>query len=280
METTFSTVSNNNVTPTTKWELQKAKYSVQKDLWPTFGKHILAQYGEDWIVVYQAYNKDIADYAVENQKFGGSHWSSTRMTWIKTNFLWMMFRSDWALKKNQDHILAIWLKLSSFEKYLSMGLEAKESEEKGTVRLQWDPDHDPDGEPHLARKAVQLGIRNIDTFISGADILQIQDITEFVHEQYQAIKKKDWTILITPEEKVYKSKAFVQGELKPLRIMLCYKGKTKAVILQERSVGELVDLVHRKFKGKAKEFTVSTTGKTITNVTLVDLPHDTLINVL
>lgn len=35
------------------------------------GKIILAQYDDEYIVVYQAFNSEIANYAVENQKFEG-----------------------------------------------------------------------------------------------------------------------------------------------------------------------------------------------------------------
>jgi hypothetical protein len=113
------------------------RYSVQKDLWPQSGRHILAQYNDEAILVYQAYNEQIADYAVKNQKLNGPHWSSTRMSWIKTNFLWMMFRSRWAQKNNQEHVLGIWLKRSSFEKYISMAYSKETCSERGTVRIQW-----------------------------------------------------------------------------------------------------------------------------------------------
>jgi hypothetical protein len=118
------------------WKVKTEKYSIQKDLWPASGRHILAQYNDEAILVYQAYNKRIADEALQNQKFGGLYWSSTRMTWIKTNFLWMMFRSGWGRKKDQERILGIWLKRESFERYLSMA-STKGHSQKGTVRLQW-----------------------------------------------------------------------------------------------------------------------------------------------
>lgn len=117
------------------WKLKTEKYSIQKDKWPGSGRHILAQFNDEAILVYQAYNDQIADYAIQNQRFGGPHWSSTRMTWIKTNFLWMMYRCGWGQKKSQERVLGIWLKRESFEKYLQIGL--KDSDEKGTVRLQW-----------------------------------------------------------------------------------------------------------------------------------------------
>ena len=55
------------------------------------------------VVVYQAFNPEIAQYAVQNQHFGGPAYNFNRMSWIKTNFLWMMYRSGWATKKNQEH---------------------------------------------------------------------------------------------------------------------------------------------------------------------------------
>lgn len=53
----------------------------------------------------------------------------------------------------------------------------------GTVRLQWDPDHNPDGSRHERRTAVQLGLRDVPTFASGEDILRIDDVTPFVVQQ-------------------------------------------------------------------------------------------------
>ena len=41
----------------------------EEKIWPREGKHILAQYDENSIVVYQAYRPEIAEYAVANQRF-------------------------------------------------------------------------------------------------------------------------------------------------------------------------------------------------------------------
>lgn len=45
-----------------------AKYILQRDSWPREGKHILAQYDDRSVIVYQAFNPAIAKYAVQNQK--------------------------------------------------------------------------------------------------------------------------------------------------------------------------------------------------------------------
>ncbi|WP_428740137.1 DUF4291 family protein, partial [Sulfurimonas sp.] len=67
-------------------------YLQQASRWPSEGKVILAQYDAESITVYQAYNKSIGHYAAEHGVFGGE-FSFSRMTWIKPNFLWMMYRS-------------------------------------------------------------------------------------------------------------------------------------------------------------------------------------------
>ena len=52
---------------TKRWEVES--YVQQRDqVWPKDGRHILAQYDQDSIVVYQAYCPEIAQYAVDHQK--------------------------------------------------------------------------------------------------------------------------------------------------------------------------------------------------------------------
>lgn len=53
--------------PSREWRVEC--YVGQRDKhWPKEGRHILAQYDEDSIVVYQAYCPEIAKYAVEHQR--------------------------------------------------------------------------------------------------------------------------------------------------------------------------------------------------------------------
>lgn len=50
-----------------EWRTQS--YVEQEEgVWPKEGRHILAQYDEDSIVVYQAYCPEIAQFAVKHQK--------------------------------------------------------------------------------------------------------------------------------------------------------------------------------------------------------------------
>jgi hypothetical protein len=148
------------------FELELTSYEAQEHLWPETGNHILSHYDESSIVVYQAYNSKIAKQLVEAQNFHSdsvlqSGFNLNRMTWIKTNFLWMMFRSAWATKSNQEKILAIRITRAGFEDILTKAVLSKNSSNKNNeVILQWDPDHMPNGDKvQSGRRAIQLGLR-------------------------------------------------------------------------------------------------------------------------
>ena len=66
-----------------------------------------AEYDEEGVYFYQAYNDNIAFWALENQKLGGPDFKPDRMTWIKPNFAWMLYRSGYGRKMNQNRILKI-----------------------------------------------------------------------------------------------------------------------------------------------------------------------------
>lgn len=76
-----------------------------------------------------------------------------RMTWIKSSFLWMMYRSGWATRPGQERVLAIQITRDGLEWALSHaalshyepGTHASQqqwAEQKLTspVRIQWDPE--------------------------------------------------------------------------------------------------------------------------------------------
>ncbi len=150
-------------------DIQTARYLEQKAIWPAEGRHILAQYDQSSVVVYQAYRPSIGEYAVQHQRFGGD-FGFNRMSWIKPNFLWMMYRSGWGTKPGQEVILAIRIRRDFFESVLSAAVPSsydpdlystkeawKKSVAKSSVRLQWDPDHAPSG-AREERRAIQLGL--------------------------------------------------------------------------------------------------------------------------
>jgi hypothetical protein len=78
-------------------QLVTEPYLAQFRRWPQTGRHILAQFDESTIVVYQAYRPAIGNFAASHGYFGGP-FSLNRMSWIKPNFLWMMYRSGWGTK--------------------------------------------------------------------------------------------------------------------------------------------------------------------------------------
>lgn len=196
--------------------LPTESYLSQSQRWPRSGRHILAHFDADSIVVYQAYQPAIGRYAAEHQRFGGE-FSFARMSWIKTNFLWMMYRSGWGTKPGQEVTLAIRIRRAGFDQLLREAVHASfaaeiysdqaawaEAVARSSVRLQWDPDHDPAG-AKLERRAIQLGLRG-EALAQYAEqwLIAIDDISEFVAEQRQhAQSRAAYAQLRTPSEAVY-----------------------------------------------------------------------------
>ncbi len=197
--------------------LQTEPYLEQVKLWPSAGRHILAQFDETSVVVYQAYNSAIGHFAANNGFFGGE-FGFGRMSWIKPNFLWMMFRSGWGTKENQEVTLAVRLKREAFDSILSravastfggvpgvFSIEAawKAAVAKSDVRLQWDPDHHPAGNP-VERRAIQLGLRGETLRQYGREwLLGIEDVSDFVREQRAHVEARAYDRLVTPREREY-----------------------------------------------------------------------------
>ena len=191
-------------------------YIAQRQNWPEEGRHVLAQYDEKSIVVYQAYKPSIGQWSVRHQRLGGPDFSYGRMSWIKPNFLWMMYRSGWGTKKDQETTLALRLARSFFDNLLETAVasafsgseyqsveEWKAALQASEVRLQWDPDHDPHGKPQ-ERRAIQLGLRGMALKRFGEEaLLEILDVSDFVSEQFKNIEAGDLEKLQTPMERVY-----------------------------------------------------------------------------
>jgi hypothetical protein len=189
-------------------------YIKQAASWPSTGRHILAQFDDDSIYVYQAYRPAIAEHAVAEQRFGGE-FSYARMSWIKPNFLWMMYRCGWASEEGQERILSIRLRRAFFDELLRNAVPSsydparyasrddwQRAVSESDVRLQWDPDHDPSGRP-LERRAVQLGLRG-DTLrrYGQTEPLSIEDVTPFIIAQ-RGHASGMFEGLVTPVEAVY-----------------------------------------------------------------------------
>jgi len=191
-------------------------YSQQVERLPQKGHHILAQFDQDSVIVYQAYRPTIGWFAAQHGYFGGE-FSLNRMSWIKPNFLWMMYRSGWGQKDGQEVILAVRIARAAFENILAIAVpssfspdlyssqkEWKMAIKSSVVRLQWDPDHDPLGKK-LERRAIQLGLSaEVLERYSKEWIIDIEDISKFVCEQRHHISPP-YDRLFVPQENIYPS---------------------------------------------------------------------------
>jgi Domain of unknown function (DUF4291) len=190
-------------------------YLEQLAHWPCEGEHILAHFDAHSIVVYQAYRSSIADHATRHGKLGGPDFSFDRMSWIKPNFLWMMYRSGWATKDGQDRIVGLRIRKTFFDSLLEAAVFSAFAIDRhadhaawraaiatSEVRQQWDPDHDPSG-ASLARRAIQLGLRG-ETLrrFATEEVLEVIDMTTYVIAQRRHACD-GYTRLQTPIERVY-----------------------------------------------------------------------------
>lgn len=176
-------------------------YVEQERTWPASGRHILACHDDETVIVYQAYRPSVGHHAIEYGGFGGD-FSYSRMSWVKPNFLWMMYRSDWGRSMGQEIVLGVRLRRSFFDSLLERAVPStfdprscsdeavwRAAVRDSDVRLQWDPDHLPDGSP-CARRALQLGLRGDALEHYGKrEIVEILDVTGFVQEQRRWLER-------------------------------------------------------------------------------------------
>lgn len=197
--------------------LKTELYLTQRALWPQSGNHIMAQYDDEAVVVYQAYPPAIGQFATQHGYLGGDEYKLNRMSWIKPNFLWMMHRSGWGAKAGQEVILALWIKRAKFEYILEQAVHSsfvpsvygtvevwKEAMANSPVRLQWDPDYDP-SDQRIERRAIQLGLSGdiLKQYAQGDWIIHIEDVTVFAHAQKENAKSSRYEKLLVPRERVY-----------------------------------------------------------------------------
>ncbi len=178
---------------------------------------IRADYNQHTITVYQAYNDAIADVAVRDGRFGAP-FSFNRMTWIKPSFMWMMERSNWGLKKDQQHILAIRIKRTFFDTLLEQAVLTTPKAHvyphagiwetlfaQANVYVQWDPERSINGKK-LEHRSLQLGIsRNLISQFNEDAIVAIDDLTPLVRKSHNLLinGKTTQAKSFLPPEKIY-----------------------------------------------------------------------------
>ena len=147
------------------------------------------------VFVYQAFNDTIADYAVKHQRFGGPAFNVKRMTWIKPSFAWVLYRSGYGHKHNQNRILKVKIPHESLAQILGR-CQCRHGGGGSKGRVQWDPARDiltADGnEPRkmLRRRAIQIGISDELSEHYVNSILSIEDVTELAHAVCEAHQSK------------------------------------------------------------------------------------------
>jgi hypothetical protein len=180
-------------------------------------QEIRAEFDKKTITVYQAYNEEIALPAIKNNKFENP-FSFNRMTWIKPSYLWLMERSNWGEKSNQDYILGIKIKRECWEKALSLGVlthpdkdvyasgfEWEKQFSEAKVHIQWDPERTLRGEK-LEERSIQVGISRflIEEFNNEwiAEIINLTPLTKKINQLRKIGKHKEAKKLL-PQEKNY-----------------------------------------------------------------------------
>ena len=177
-------------------------------------KEIFAQYDRQCIRVYQAYNPTIAKEAIALQTFG-DNFNINRMTWIKPSFLWLMHRSNWGTKKNQEWILAIDIYRSKFHEILEKAVltspdsasytseQWEKAFDETTVYCQWDPDRNVNGNA-INRAAIQIGLKGntLRDFLDES-ICRIEDLTPLVRKWNEQRKTGKLDSKNLPVEKLY-----------------------------------------------------------------------------
>jgi len=153
---------------------------------------VRADFDEQTLVVYQAYPLRIARPAVSAQTLVAP-FKRDRMTWIKPSFLWMMYRSGWASKPDQERVLGIRISRGGFEWALEhsalshyvpelyANYEAWEAQKASSpVRIQWDPERTIHGDP-LPYRAIQVGLSGeaVRRYVTEW-ITEVRDLTEVV----------------------------------------------------------------------------------------------------
>lgn len=180
-------------------------------------QEIRATYNQESVSVYQAYNQSIALPAIEYNQFR-KPFSFHRMTWIKPSYLWLMERSNWGTKSNQEYILEIRMKRDCWDRALSngilthpdkviykSGLEWEKKFKSAQIHIQWDPERTMRG-AKMNKKSIQVGISRflIEEFNNDwiTEIIDRTPLTKKIRGLLKSGKYKEAKRLL-PKERIY-----------------------------------------------------------------------------
>jgi hypothetical protein len=110
------------------------------------------------------------------------------MSWIKPSFLWLMERSNWANKTNQERILEIHITRSFWDKCLELAIDTDSSKSDGNIKdaqilVQWDPERTLRG-AKLNIRSIQIGVSRKMINEYNENIEKVVDLTAKVKKMY------------------------------------------------------------------------------------------------
>ena len=163
------------------------------------GFHVFrAEWDAEGVYFYQAFSDEIAEWAIREQRFGGPKFNASRMTWIKPSFAWVLYRSGYGRKHNQQRVLKIKLAHPRVAALLT-ACACKHGGGGSKGRVQWDPARDlmtseANGrEPRrmLRERAIQIGLSRDLSEAYVAGVLSIEDVTPLARQVGVAHGNKD-----------------------------------------------------------------------------------------
>ncbi|MEW6128046.1 MAG: DUF4291 domain-containing protein [Acidobacteriota bacterium] len=188
-------------------------------------RKIFANYDGEGVYVYQAFTPSTVASALRRGTFDRG-FNLERMTWIKPSFGWMLYRSGYASKHNQEAILKIKLTHAGFLEILRQSVETSfnpriySSESDWTlalkhseVRHQWDPERNLRLQK-LDRRAIQIGIRGatVKRYVNDW-IISLEEVTQLAKALHQAIRQQQTDLPVAPIEIEYPVSAELQRSL-------------------------------------------------------------------
>ena len=190
-------------------------------------RQIRADYDRSTIVVYQAYSDAIANAALKAQQFVAP-FSMNRMTWIKPSFLWLMERSGWGTKSNQERTLAIRITrrgwdsalersvLTAFDPTIHSAIDAWRARfATAIVHVQWDPERSLHGSK-LEYRSIQVGLsRTVIAEYVSAWTVEIKDLSSLVAKLRRLCKEGNHIAAkkLLPDERIYPAQPEVAEQL-------------------------------------------------------------------
>ena len=189
---------------------------------PASGRHLLATFDNDQVVVWQAHSGDVARRALAAGRFGGPGWSTDRLSRMRLSLPSLLDRCDWGRRPGRERILAVTLRRQGLDAMLRQaahgayepGVYASPASWRlatryANVMIGWYPDRDPGG-AELARATLRLGLRDAALARFTEEwVVGVEDWTGWVREHRDARRRE----LPVPRVRPY---PLQQGELERL----------------------------------------------------------------